>query len=249
MKFNISVFYLKICIIPVMQSWFFIILTPVISVMWSFRNHSNMLIWCSKTCAISNVENIESAIHFFRLLWWIQSSEGQHLFEMEIFCNIWNVFVVNKVPCWIKLLIYLKKSYWPQTCVWYMLCVSHCAWMYFQEERSVLTTLWIMIFLAGNIVYVYYTFSAEELHNRYSFIHSFQTIHHYWLRVSNIHLIYVILDVLRTLLLFFALFILTFHLLHVVILQSDLSFYFCVYQHLWVFSFPSFFIIHILIIS
>ncbi len=29
-----------------------------------------------------------------------------------------------------------------------------------------------------------------------------------------------------------------FHLLHVVILQSDLSFYVCVYQHLWVFSFP-----------
>uniref|UniRef100_A0A8C1MTI7 Ring finger protein, transmembrane 2 n=1 Tax=Cyprinus carpio TaxID=7962 RepID=A0A8C1MTI7_CYPCA len=34
-----------------------------------------------------------------------------------------------------------------------------------REERSVFTTLWIMIFLAGNIVYVYYTFSAEELHN------------------------------------------------------------------------------------
>lgn len=27
--------------------------------------------------------------------------------------------------------------------------------------------LWITIFLAGNIVYVYYTFSQEELHNRY----------------------------------------------------------------------------------
>ncbi|XP_016391900.1 RING finger and transmembrane domain-containing protein 2-like [Sinocyclocheilus rhinocerous] len=34
-----------------------------------------------------------------------------------------------------------------------------------REERSVFTTLWIMIFLAGNIMYVYYTFSAEELHN------------------------------------------------------------------------------------
>ncbi|XP_042579043.1 RING finger and transmembrane domain-containing protein 2 isoform X2 [Cyprinus carpio] len=34
-----------------------------------------------------------------------------------------------------------------------------------REERSVFTTLWIMIFLTGNIVYVYYTFSAEELHN------------------------------------------------------------------------------------
>jgi len=43
--------------------------------------------------------------------------------------------------------------------------------MYFQEERSVFTTLWIMIFLAGNIAYVYYTFSVEELHNRYGPIH------------------------------------------------------------------------------
>ncbi|XP_051536031.1 RING finger and transmembrane domain-containing protein 2-like isoform X1 [Myxocyprinus asiaticus] len=34
-----------------------------------------------------------------------------------------------------------------------------------REERSVFTALWIMIFLAGNIVYLYYTFSAEELHN------------------------------------------------------------------------------------
>ncbi|XP_005165099.1 E3 ubiquitin-protein ligase RNFT2 isoform X1 [Danio rerio] len=34
-----------------------------------------------------------------------------------------------------------------------------------REERSVFTTLWIMVFLAGNIVYVYYTFSTEELHN------------------------------------------------------------------------------------
>ncbi|KAG1957943.1 RING finger and transmembrane domain-containing protein 2 isoform X1 [Pimephales promelas] len=34
-----------------------------------------------------------------------------------------------------------------------------------REERSVFTTLWIMIFLAGNIAYVYYTFSVEELHN------------------------------------------------------------------------------------
>lgn len=35
-----------------------------------------------------------------------------------------------------------------------------------REERSVFITLWILVFLAGNIVYVYYTFGAEELHNR-----------------------------------------------------------------------------------
>ncbi|TNM89336.1 E3 ubiquitin-protein ligase RNFT2 isoform X1 [Takifugu rubripes] len=34
-----------------------------------------------------------------------------------------------------------------------------------REERSVFVALWIIIFLAGNIVYVYYTFSQEELHN------------------------------------------------------------------------------------
>ncbi|XP_030647456.1 E3 ubiquitin-protein ligase RNFT2 [Chanos chanos] len=34
-----------------------------------------------------------------------------------------------------------------------------------REERSVFITLWIMVFLAGNIAYLYYTFSGEELHN------------------------------------------------------------------------------------
>nr|XP_055054401.1 RING finger and transmembrane domain-containing protein 2 isoform X1 [Misgurnus anguillicaudatus]XP_055054402.1 RING finger and transmembrane domain-containing protein 2 isoform X1 [Misgurnus anguillicaudatus] len=33
-----------------------------------------------------------------------------------------------------------------------------------REERSVFTTFWIMIFLAGNIAYLYYTFSPEQLH-------------------------------------------------------------------------------------
>ncbi len=31
------------------QSWIFSIITPVSSVTWFFRKHSNMLIWCSKT--------------------------------------------------------------------------------------------------------------------------------------------------------------------------------------------------------
>lgn len=35
-----------------------------------------------------------------------------------------------------------------------------------QEERSVFVALWILMFLAGNIVYIFYTFSHEELHNR-----------------------------------------------------------------------------------
>lgn len=31
-----------------------------------------------------------------------------------------------------------------------------------------LVALWILMFLTGNIVYIYYTFSQEELYNRYS---------------------------------------------------------------------------------
>ncbi len=31
---------------------------------------------------------------FFRFLWWIKSSEEQHLSEIEIFCNIINVFII-----------------------------------------------------------------------------------------------------------------------------------------------------------
>ncbi len=31
----------------------------------------------------------------FRFLWWIESSEEQHLSEIEIFCNIINVFIIT----------------------------------------------------------------------------------------------------------------------------------------------------------
>ncbi len=35
-----------------MQSWIFSIITPVFSVTWSFRNHSNMLILCSRNISL-----------------------------------------------------------------------------------------------------------------------------------------------------------------------------------------------------
>ncbi len=40
--------YYKMSFIPVMQSWIFSIITQVFTVTWSFRNHSNMLIGCSR---------------------------------------------------------------------------------------------------------------------------------------------------------------------------------------------------------
>ncbi|CAB1322322.1 unnamed protein product [Coregonus sp. 'balchen'] len=38
-----------------------------------------------------------------------------------------------------------------------------------REERSVVVALWMIMFLSGNIVYLYYTFGAEELYNSLMF--------------------------------------------------------------------------------
>ncbi len=88
-----------------MRSCIFSIITPVFSVTWSFRNHSNMLICCSRN--ISDYYQCwkqlccfifwwkPKCILFFRILWWIESSKEQHLFEIGIFCNIINAFTVT----------------------------------------------------------------------------------------------------------------------------------------------------------
>ncbi|KAM8866060.1 E3 ubiquitin-protein ligase RNFT2 [Synchiropus picturatus] len=39
-----------------------------------------------------------------------------------------------------------------------------------RESRSVLVSLWILLFLSGNVAYVYFTFSNEELHNSLIFV-------------------------------------------------------------------------------
>ncbi len=72
-----------------------VVITLVFRVTWSFRNHSNMLIWC---------KNI-----YYHQCW-----KHLSLFEIEIFCNIINVFLlllINLVhSCCIKVLISLKKQ-------------------------------------------------------------------------------------------------------------------------------------------
>ncbi len=65
------------------RSWIFSIITPVFSVTWSFRKNSNMLIWCSRS--ISSYYFLWLMINFFKILWLIESSKEQHLFETEIF--------------------------------------------------------------------------------------------------------------------------------------------------------------------
>ncbi len=87
-----------------------------------FRNHYNMLICCSRN--ISDYYQCWKQlccpiflwkpwyILFFRILWWIESSKEQHLFEMEIFCNILNVFTVTfdqLNECFLNKSIYFQK--------------------------------------------------------------------------------------------------------------------------------------------
>ncbi len=89
-----------------------------------FRNHNNMLICCSRNisdyyqcwkqlcCTIFLLKLW--CILFFRIHRWIESSKEQHLFEIEAFCNIINVFTVTFEQFNASTLIKINK-YWPQT--------------------------------------------------------------------------------------------------------------------------------------
>ncbi len=87
-----------------MQRCIFSIITPVFSVTWS----SEIILICWFTAQetfliIINIENSCAARYFcgnwyillFRIHRWIESSKEQHLFEIEIFCSIINVFTVT----------------------------------------------------------------------------------------------------------------------------------------------------------
>ncbi len=103
-----------------MQSWIFRIITPVFSVTWSFRNHSNMLIWYSnisykcwkQLCWLVFLWTLRN-ISFCRFLINKTRSIEQHLFEIEIIYNIINVslsILINLMhPCWIKVFIIISS--------------------------------------------------------------------------------------------------------------------------------------------
>ncbi len=63
------------------------IITPVT---WSFINHSNILICCSKNINYY-VEN-SRVDFFFWFLWWIESSEEQHLYNINVFIITFDQF-------------------------------------------------------------------------------------------------------------------------------------------------------------
>ncbi len=85
-----------------MRSWIFSIITPVFRVTWSFRNNYNMLICCSKThfyyyqcckylCSFVFYKNCNKCFSGLRN----RKFKEWHLFEVEIVCNIINVFTVT----------------------------------------------------------------------------------------------------------------------------------------------------------
>ncbi len=53
-QFFLNVPFLKHILFLWRKSWIFSIITPLFSVPWSFRNHSNMLIYCSTSLIIIN---------------------------------------------------------------------------------------------------------------------------------------------------------------------------------------------------
>ncbi len=101
-----------------MQSWILIIITPVFSVTWSFRNQSNMLICCSrniyyyyqcwKSCAAHYLKNPEKNC--------VMVSTKYKLQKNSIYLKHWNIItlsllsLLNKLmdPCFIKAFISFK---------------------------------------------------------------------------------------------------------------------------------------------
>ncbi len=71
------------------QRWCSAAISQVFSVTWSFRNHFNMLIWCSRTFLITvNIEN-SCLIFFIEFFWWIGKFKRNSIYlkqnsELEI---------------------------------------------------------------------------------------------------------------------------------------------------------------------
>jgi len=96
---NNYLIYSKVSFIPEL-----IIITPVFSVTWSSRNHSNMRIWWSTHsydyhyCWKQFIFLCKpSYILFLRILWWKESSMETEFVWNRIFCNIINVFPATSI--------------------------------------------------------------------------------------------------------------------------------------------------------
>ena len=111
-----------------MQSWIFSIITPAFSVTcniqsitWSFRNHSNILIyyecWKQFCCLIYLMNKRLKRTAFIQN----KKKNSNNIYSNNIF-SLLSLFINLTHPCWIKVLILFKKkkekklltpNYWP----------------------------------------------------------------------------------------------------------------------------------------
>ncbi len=93
-KINFSILiYFKLLSIPVIaKSWVSHGLSEIILISWSEKHFlRNISYSMFKTVLLLKI-SLET---IFRILWWIECSKEQHLFEIQIFCNILNIFTVT----------------------------------------------------------------------------------------------------------------------------------------------------------
>ncbi len=77
-----------------------------------FRNHSNILICCSRNIYYYYYQYLKQLSTFlFRILWWIERSKDQYLSEIKSFCNIIH-YTIQKllVSIYIYKYIYIGKE-------------------------------------------------------------------------------------------------------------------------------------------
>jgi len=66
-------------------------LTQIFSVTWSYRNHSNMMIWCSRNIFffIKCLKQLSCLIflwkpwYIFKILWWMLKKEKKNYFKIS----------------------------------------------------------------------------------------------------------------------------------------------------------------------
>ncbi len=98
-----------------LQCILFTVFTPVFSVTRFFRNHSNMLICCSRNIyhqCFKKLLNIFVKMWFFSELFDENKVQKNSIWNINIFCNILNVFNVTFEQCNASLLNKCINFYW-----------------------------------------------------------------------------------------------------------------------------------------
>jgi len=86
---------LKCNLFPWSQSWIFSTISPVFSVTWSFRYHSNILICCFRNNVISMLKQLCYLICKPLYIFFQDSLTNKDLFKRTEFIRNWNLFNIS----------------------------------------------------------------------------------------------------------------------------------------------------------